>query len=472
MRKKLWGAAFASVACAAFLLSACGGGDGTTARGADTTARATGSTTADARGGWATPQMLAVTPVAGTYHTVDPKFDALSGARAVYGVEDHAAGGQEAYQIEVPDNWNGDVVFFAHGFRGSVPELTVSMPPIREYLIAHGYAWAASSYSENGYDPGIGARDTKNLRENFARLAGAAEPKHAYIYGQSMGGNVVTVSLAEYPTLYDGALAECGALSGQGIVDYFLSWGALAGYFSGTELTKATPDAGEFINLLRSKVVPALGTKPESLTKKGLAFESAIQHLTGGPRPYFDEGFAANYLFNYLILANAVTAPGPANVVAQNADTVYGIDDQYGVTAEELNRDVARVSSNQAYLVENPPGQIGPYPEYGPVNGAIQRPLLTLHGTGDLFVPISMEQQYRAAVDAAAKGDLLVQRAVRRAGHCTFTEEERERAFEDVVAWVTTGAKPAGEDLSGDLSDAGRAFTEPMADDDPGGLTP
>src|SRR5262249_20834248 len=157
-------------------------------------------------------QVLPVTPVAGDYHTVDPKFDALAGARAVYGTEDHAAGGQEAYQIEVPDQWNGDVVFFAHGFRGSVPELTVSMPPIREYLIEHGYAWAASSYSENGYDPGIGARDTKNLRDNFARLAGVAEPKHSYIYGQSMGGNVVTVSLGEYPTLYDGALAECGAL--------------------------------------------------------------------------------------------------------------------------------------------------------------------------------------------------------------------------------------------------------------------
>jgi len=478
---KRTGAAVAIIATAALFLSACSSGGGTPAQSApqtpapsaaDTAARATGSATALAADGWATPQVLAVTPVAGSFHPVDPKFDALPGARAVYGTEDHAAGGQEAYQIEIPAAWNGEVVFFAHGFRGNAAELTVSAPPIREYLIANGYAWAATSYTENGYTPGTGARDTKDLRENFARLAGVAEPKRGYIYGQSMGGNVVTVSLALYPSLYDGAIAECGALTGQGIVDYFLSWGALAGYFSGTDITSASTDAGTFINTLRGKVVPALGSKPENLTQKGKAFESAVRYLTGGPRPYFREGFAANYLFNYLILANAVAVPGAANAVAQNADTLYGIDDGYGVTPEQLNRDVSRVRSNQAYLVEDPPGRLGPYAEFGAIDGRIERPLITLHGTGDLFVPITMEQQYRRAVDAAGSGDLLVQRAVRRAGHCMFSDQERQQAFTDLVAWVGQGRKPAGEDLLGDLSDAGRAFTQPMEADDPGGLAP
>src|SRR6266446_5683527 len=49
------------------------------------------------------------------------------------------------YRIEVPDNWNGDLVLYAHGFRGIGLELTVSNPRIRQYLVTNGYAWAASS---------------------------------------------------------------------------------------------------------------------------------------------------------------------------------------------------------------------------------------------------------------------------------------------------------------------------------------
>jgi hypothetical protein len=47
-----------------------------------------------------------------------------------------------------------------------------------------------------------------------------------------------------------------------------------------------------------------------------------------------------------------------------------------------------------------------------------------------------------------------------------------QRAFDDLVSWVERGEKPAGEDLLGDLTNAGRPFTLPLAEDDPGGLAP
>ena len=56
------------------------------------------------------------------------------------------------YRIEVPQNWNGRLVMWAHGFRGSGLELTVDNHPLRTFLAANGYAWAASSYSRNEYD--------------------------------------------------------------------------------------------------------------------------------------------------------------------------------------------------------------------------------------------------------------------------------------------------------------------------------
>ena len=95
-------------------------------------------------------------------------------------------------------------------------------------------------------------------------------------------------------------------------------------------------------------------------------------------------------------------------------------------------------------------------------------PLLTIHGTGDAFVPIENEQVYRRLVDAQGKGDLLVQRAVRRFVHCDFSIQERTRAWNDLVAWVKDGMKPEGEDLMGSLENAGIKWTEPLRPDDPG----
>jgi pimeloyl-ACP methyl ester carboxylesterase len=445
----------ALLAAALLLGAACSGGKGGAKSGAGAAATQTDVTAAR---DWATPVTLPVTPATPAWHTVNPQLDALPGAHSIVGTY---SGG--AYEIEVPDAWDGDVVYFAHGFRGGVLDLTVSQPPLRQYLIDHGYAWAASSYSANGYAPGVGAADTYALRDVFTQKVGA--PKHSYLYGQSMGGNVATVSLERYPTAYDGALTECGSLSGQGIVDYFLSWGALAGYFSDTEIAGVTSDAGALGQVLRNKVGPVLGT-PKNLTDKGKAFASAIENMTGGPRPFFNEGFGANYILNFLILVQAVAAPGAANAVAQNADTQYAVAPGLGIDNAALNGKVERVRANPVYQDQTK------YPEFGAPTGKIQRPILTLHGTGDLFVPMSMEQIYRRAVDAAGAGDLLVQRAIRRPGHCAFTNEERVSAFEDLVAWVTQGKKPAGEDITGDLTDAGRAFTNPLLADDPGGVAP
>ena len=50
------------------------------------------------------------------------------------------------YRIEVPkQHWNGQLVLFAHGFRGNGTTVWVDDSPLRTYLVAHGFAWAASS---------------------------------------------------------------------------------------------------------------------------------------------------------------------------------------------------------------------------------------------------------------------------------------------------------------------------------------
>lgn len=56
-------------------------------------------------------------------------------AKQHWGVQQKAG-----YRIEVPEDWNGQLVMFAHGFHGDGPELTVDGPPIRAYLVRNGFA--------------------------------------------------------------------------------------------------------------------------------------------------------------------------------------------------------------------------------------------------------------------------------------------------------------------------------------------
>jgi hypothetical protein len=414
--------------------------------------------TAEPSPDWKEPLLLPVDLAQIDYRVVDPAFEPLPGARALYGT--YQGGG---YQVEVPANWNGELVYYAHGFVGNPPELIVHPPPIREYLIESGFAWAASSYTRNGYEPGAGARDTQALRAVVERELGRV-PARSYLYGVSMGGHVVTLSLEQYPTAYDGGFSECGAVSGNEILDYFLSWGTLSSHLAGVPLYDAALSAGEFGTRLIESVAPALGL-PDEPTAAGRVFESAIEHLSGGPRPFLAEGFGQSYVFNYVILVNAVGAASNANYAAQNADTEYHLDPGLILSEDDLNREVPRIAADPD--VRNAQR----FPEFGALSGAIERPLITIHGTGDLFVPIALEQSYRRTVDAAGAGDLLVQRAVRRPGHCNFTDAERIRGFEDLVRWVRDDVKPPGDNLLGSLVDVGRQWTVPLEPDDPGTTT-
>ena len=110
----------------------------------------------------------------------------------------------------------------------------------------------------------------------------------------------------------------------------------------------------------------------------------------------------------------------------------------------------------------------GPYEEAIPFDGRIERPVLTLHGSGDLYVPISLQQSLRRTVDNAGKSSWLVQRIIRSPGHCNFSAPEQADAFDALVAWARSGKRPEGDEVLGDLTDAGMKFTNPLRPRDPG----
>lgn len=401
---------------------------------------------AEQASGSATPDEPAVSATSSpfAYFAGNPDFEPLTGATARFG----SLGGA-AYRIEVPDDWNGDLVVWAHGFHGWGSELFPVSPPdaLRNAFVREGYAWAASSYSENGWVPGVGANDTLALKREFGRLVGT--PNRTYIVGQSMGGNAVVLSLEQFPGEYAGGLSLCGAVAGGEWLDYLWSWALVAEFLAGDAVPR---DAASPFDPSR---LEALG-KPGDLTSSGVAFADVIRNLTGGPRPFFDEGFANAFEGNFGLATGDPARITEISRAATTQGVEYRIDPGLGFDSGEINRGVRRLTGDAELR------DVGTHPDSAPTTGLLLAPLLTLHETGDLTVPVSMEQSYLRKVESAGASRFLVQRLIRSGGHCAFSDGELLRAWEDLRAWVVSGTRPPGDDVLGDLSDAGRTFTDAL----------
>ncbi|MEV6494390.1 phthalyl amidase, partial [Actinoplanes sp. NPDC051633] len=143
------------------------------------------------------------------------------------------------------------------------------------------------------------------------------------------------------------------------------------------------------------------------------------------------------FLFGLYPGLSGGTAGIASGNVTDNSHTLYQLDDQWWPSAAEirLNLRVLRVRADRSAS------------GIPIVKGDPRIPVMSLHTIGDLFVPLSMEQIYAREVAAHRQSGLLVSRAIRAVGHCEFTPEELRAGFDDLVHWVRTGKRPAGDDI-------------------------
>ncbi|GAA3816366.1 alpha/beta hydrolase [Sphaerisporangium flaviroseum] len=381
-------------------------------------------------------------------------FTALPGATAHTGIAQGAA-----YRVEVPDNWNGELVLHAHGYRGQGTTVYVDNPSLRAHLIARGYAWAASSYQTNGYDVGQGVKDSYALI-SLARNVTGRSAKRVYMTGLSMGGHVTAVAIEHYRGAFAGALPACGVLADTELFDYFTDANVTAAALTGTRIEFPLNPGPEFqqayADTVLTQELPKLGSgftsgTPPVLSETGRTWAAAVEQRSGGTRPGFDAaflywngiGFAPltqiPFLFGlYPGLSGGTSNIAPGNVV-DNRHTVYQLDGRPALTAAEwrLNRQVLRVRSTASASRD-----LTGIPA---VQGSPRIPVLSLHDLGDLFVPFSMEQIYAARAARHGRAHNFVSRAIRGVGHCDFTGAELRRAFDDLVTWVETGRRADGD---------------------------
>ena len=394
-----------------------------------------------------------------------------------------------AYRVEVPANWNGRLVMYAHGYAGNGPDLAVQNPSIRRHLIDNGYAWAASSYRANYYDVRAGVEDTNALALAFNRIADAAgrplaAPERIYIIGHSMGGHIAgaaveaeTLATAVNKVAYHGAVPMCGVMGDTKLFDTFAAVQVAAQVLAGVP-DHPTADWTSIVGpvtatLFSSFPNPAAPQAQITPTTAGLPFVSVLQNLTGGPRPMFDLGlaFGGSFPFMWGNLGGDGTITGILNKnVLDTQDVVYTIDGQPDASAAlnaAAQRLVAEADANRLRT-----DGLRWIPQ---VNGEFSVPVVTIHTLGDLFVPFNMQQIYAQRAAAAGSSGMLVQRAIRGVSHCDFTIAEQVRAFEDMVAWEQGGDKPEGDDMldaaTVGASDYGCRFTDNTLGADDSGTT-
>ena len=376
-----------------------------------------------------------------------------------------------AYRIEVPPNWNGELVMYAHGYAGEGFTLAGNNAAIRRHLVRNGYAWAASGFSKNSYDVRAGVEDTNKLALAFATLTGRAAPSRIYIMGHSMGGHITAAAMEEEALAtavnrvrYAGAVPMCGVLGDAELFNGFGAMGLAALQLSGVgaALPAGITARQRFQSLLGADLnpnstrlpthqalfnnFPAAGFTPRGTA--GAQYASVVRNVTGGNRPMFDIGlsFGGSYVGGtYGNLGVDGTLTGILNRYNIDTRNISYVVDGDAATSAALNANVPKIASDTDWNRLRRDGM-----RWVPVAaGKPYAPIVSIHTLGDLFVPFSMQQVYRNRVVAngTARADRVVQRAIRGATHCDFTNAEMQSAFDDMVRWVKQGTKPAGDDV-------------------------
>jgi pimeloyl-ACP methyl ester carboxylesterase len=426
----------------------------------------------------ATATPLAATPVAGPSadgsqplpgYTVDnpallPLTTPYGNTVVRQGVYRHAA-----YDLEVPPHWNGQLVMWAHPFQGTAPVLTLDTPEfgLRQLLADSGYAWAGSSFAETGFDVGSGVSSTHDLALYVSRLL-PHQPSRTYLVGISMGSQVVARLLEQYPYFYAGALPMCGTLGDDRLFDYIADENLVAQDLAGV---RSYPIPADY----QSAVVPAIedalgisnlapGEQPRNAL--GRQFEAITIPRSGGERAGIEAAFSywvGNGLFQLDFPDDGGSLFNNFMRLAQNAFTRYTPNQPV-----DVDRTVQRI------LPTDLADRLDPgLTEIPRVLGNPLVPVLTLHDTGDLLAPLSMEQIYARKVAAHGESGLLVQRVIRGADHCDFSPAEVAAAWTDLTRWVQGGpaARPAGDTVLNPrvlaAPDYGCRFTDPSAYGDP-----
>lgn len=329
------------------------------------------------------------------------------------------------YRIEIPANWNRQLVLYAHGYEPvetprPAPDWDRAMyVAFRQEFLGRGFAFAQSDYRAQGWAVAEAMSDLEALRQHFARVHGP--PSRTYLVGHSMGGFLTTAMLERHGDAYDGGLALCAPLVPA--VDFlnellFTRLMIFDVLFPGTlrlgPADRLAPEAGPVTG---EQIAAALDRSPEAAERYATRFHMAVKDVPG-------------VIPLYRVILVELLARAGGNPF-ENRHTVYtGLGDDAAI-----NRSVRRYAADpaaRAYLIA-----------HYTTTGQREDPLLSVQTVVDPLVDAEALNGYATLSALAGDADSFVQRFVDAYGHCNIAPGPTGRAFDDLRAWVETGTPPA-----------------------------
>ncbi|WP_156885770.1 DUF6351 family protein [Massilia niastensis] len=371
-----------------------------------------------------------------------------------------------AYRIDVPDNWNGTVLIgLDYAARDPMAETDASRTSRK--LLEQGYAMAGTTRAVTGWAIHLAAANAVRTLDLFTAKYG--KPKYAIQFGSSQGGHAAAVGIQAYPERWNGAVIQCGGLSGtvgqwQAKFDaLFVARTLLApdGKLPITGLPKdfkttampawhAVLDKAQQTPQGRARIALAarIGQLPEwsdsaiPAPAPGdlQARQQGLFHSLAGARNVVDQGLSSRSQIEALSGGNITGNIGVdyARLLRQ-ADGDGMVRALYQAAGLDLEADLAalarapRIAADRSALA---------YVASGVFDGRLQAPVLTLSGTGDAISVVAAQQSYAAAVATAGKQDLLRQVYTASAGHCNFTPAESVAAVSALMHRLASGSWP------------------------------
>lgn len=309
------------------------------------------------------------------------------------------------WRIDVPANWNGELVMYAHGFEPVGTPRPDPWPanPASEALVKAGYAVAQSGYGTQGWAVSRAIEDNERLRQHF--LTQHPDTRRSWILGFSMGGAVALGTLERLPDHYSGGISMCGAnLPGDVLAGEMLTSLVAFEYFFPSVVGLPA----------RGLISPAADALPQQEVYQ--AIEAAIK-----ANPVFastlakrlelrPDELAGTISLHTLVFQQLMKISG--GVPVGNRETVYaGFGDD-----KAFNAGVRRIDADpmaQAKLERDLS-----------LTGALRRPLLLQYNLNDPSVTPRFEPVYPAL--AANAGATPQPRTLPPTGegHCNFTPDQ------------------------------------------------
>ncbi|HEX6047427.1 MAG TPA: hypothetical protein VFZ22_23250 [Pyrinomonadaceae bacterium] len=364
------------------------------------------------------------------------------------------------YRIRVPENWNGTLLVFAHGYRdkadhpGEIDNRNADVAPsaaLEAPLLAQGFALAGTAFKDNGWAIGDAMQDAKNLAVFFRDNIG--KPDQTILWAASVGTLAALKSMEQFNGIYDGALCLCAVGAGatriwdNGLGLYLAydvvfgvppSWGTAGEVrndldFDTEVLAKLAPELSNIANFPKFEFIRLVAGTPG-------------RGINPPPPPAFYPGWVVTDMF-FLTEARAELQRRAGGAFVQNLNHNYSLTDaekaylagiglptpvvDAWLAAMNARRDIQADPSARNYVRNNT--------DY---NGKIRNPLLTMHTIVDPLVTVTNENAYAELNAAAGKQDLLFQAYTNGVGHCAFTGPQILTAVGAIDAWVRTGVRP------------------------------